>query len=182
MIYAKLAAKKLIRWCENYPGDQRFFDALVIVASCDDSPIHFRSMRGNCRIVLANGVTHDVKMIPSELDIKADPYCQVFSGRYRRDIVECLTDWIEDLDTKPVHDVDVIEQELSGANLRLYRYFRDRVAEWISVEELIHDGVFEAGNAPDSYRKAFKRLQNVLGSHSSTISTRRKGQEACLEK
>ena len=184
MIDAKLSAKELIRQCESYPGDQRFLDAVVNVASFEGSPIHWKPFRSSCRLILASGITHDIKHFPSDFDLKNDPQWQAFSRQCRKDVAKCLADWLDDLDRKPTVDVDDVEQELQGKGRQLYRYLAQRAGLWVTVDELIHDGVFDADRKPESYRQAFKRLQSKLAviSPGLCLGTRNNGQEVRLEK
>ena len=108
----------------------------------------------------------------------------MFSRQCRRDVAKCLADWLDDLDQKPAVDVDAVEQELQGKGRQLYRYLAERAGLWVTVDELIHDGVFDAGRKRESYRQTFKRLQNKLAviSPELCLATRNTGQEVRLEK
>lgn len=139
MIDAKLSAKELIRQCESYPDDQRFLDAVVNIASLEGSPItflwlsadgcrgitargrlhKFESKSANShvthnafsRLILASGITHDIRHFPSDFDLKSDPQWQAFSRQCRKDVAKCLADWLDDLAQKPAVDVDAVEQD-----------------------------------------------------------------------
>ena len=162
MIDAKLSAKELIRQCESYPGDQRFLDAVVNVASFEGSPIHWKPFRSSCRLILASGITHDIKHFPSDFDLKNDPQWQAFSRQCRKDVAKCLADWLDDLDQKPTVDVDAVEQELQGKGRQLYRYLAQRAGLWVTVDELIHDGVFDADRKPESFKKRLSGCRRSL--------------------